>query len=75
MTLPTLVIGLVPHVLHLAGVLGWQGLGLVRLVLLFGFAYLSWYVALKGLQTTPAIAFAVMLADYAASFGLSTLLG
>jgi hypothetical protein len=70
MSVPAMALGLLPHVLYLSGVLGWQAMVLPSLAVFIGLAYLSWYVALCGLETTPLIAFAFVLAEYALSFAL-----
>src|SRR5262249_39150394 len=73
MSVPAMGLGLVPHLLHLSGVLGWQGMALPSLAVFIGLAYLSWYVALRGFETTPLIAFAFVPAEYALSFGLDAI--
>jgi len=70
MSVPAMALSLIPHLLYLSGVLGWQGMILPSLAAFIGLAYLSWYVALRGLETTPLIAFAFLLADYGLSFAL-----
>jgi hypothetical protein len=73
-SVPAIAINLVPHAAYLAGLLGWQGMIVPSLVIFIGLAYLSWYVALRGLETTPLIAFAFLLADYALSFSLDAVI-
>jgi hypothetical protein len=74
MSVPVIAINLAPHLAYLAGVLSWQALLLPSIAVFIGVAYVTWYVALRGLETTPLIAFAFLLADYALSFGLDALI-
>jgi hypothetical protein len=74
MSVPALAINLLPHLLHLAGMLSWRGMILPSLAILIGLAYVSWYVALRGLETTPLIAFVFLITDYALNFALDALI-
>jgi hypothetical protein len=74
MSVPAMALSLIPHLFYLSGLIGWQGMILPSIVMFFGLAYLSWYVALRGLETTPLIAFAFLVADYGLSFALDALI-
>lgn len=74
LSVPAMVLNVAPHILHLAGVLAWQPTLVLSLAVFVALAYLSWYVALRGLATTPLIAFAFLLADYTLSFALDSII-
>jgi len=74
MSVPALAISLLPHLPHLMGVIGWQVMILPSMAVFVGLAYVSWYVARRGFETTPAIALAFLVGDYALSFGFDALL-
>jgi hypothetical protein len=74
MSVPLVAINLIPPLLHLAGFLAWQGMILPSLAVFIGLAYISWYVALRGLETTRLIALAFLIADYALNFALDALI-
>jgi nitrate reductase NapE component len=69
-SVPAIALGLIPHLLHLSGLIGRQSTIVLSLVVFIGLAYISWYVALRGLETTRLIAFAFLLGEYALSFAL-----
>jgi hypothetical protein len=69
-SVPAMLINVAPHLLQAAGLIGWQAMVVLSTLVLLGLAYLSWYVAIRGLETTPLIASAFLAADYALSFAL-----
>lgn len=70
MMLPTVVLTLVPHVLHLAQGTTYPAFILLQIVV-FPLLYVSWYVARKGLDTTWLIATVFVVADLALTIGMS----
>ncbi len=73
MTLPATGLALVPHLLHLASGATSPTFVLAQIVFLL-LLYVSWYVARKGLETSPLIAFAFVLAEFALMLGLDRLI-
>ncbi|MFL5258819.1 MAG: hypothetical protein ACJ8AS_03635 [Hyphomicrobiales bacterium] len=69
-SVPAMLINAAPHLLQSTGLIGWQAMALLAMVVFLGLGYLSWYVAVRGLETTPLIAAAFLAADYALSFAL-----
>jgi hypothetical protein len=74
LSVPAMALSLIPHALHISGVLPLQLTVLMSLAVFVGLAYISWYVALRGLETTPSIAFAFLFADYGLSFALDAVI-
>jgi len=73
MTLPALVVGLIPYLVY--SLTGALNLAVILAYAVFVFLlYLSWYVAKAGLQTTAIVALAFLAAEYALTYGLSTLI-
>lgn len=72
MTIPMMILTIVPNVLYLAGA---KGLGIILTqVMLFFPLYVSWYVARAGLKTTIWIAVVFMVAEFAFAFGVGSLI-
>ena len=68
-----LVVGLIPYLVY--SLTGALNLAVILAYAVFVFLlYLSWYVAKAGLQTTALIALAFLAAEYALTYGLSTLI-
>jgi hypothetical protein len=75
MSLIALAIAVVPSLIHLAFAPGIEALSLLFIAVYLGLGVVSWIVARRALETTSAIAFAFVLADYALSIGLNELFG
>ncbi len=73
MTLPAMIVGAIPYFVYF--LTGAMNLTVILYHAVFVFLlYLSWYVAKAGLQTTVAIAFVFLAAEYALSYGLAALI-
>jgi hypothetical protein len=73
MAVPTLTLSVIPHVVHLATGAALLPLILAQAIFIF-LLYVSWFIAKTALQTTAAIAFAFLLADFALTYGLDALI-
>ena len=73
MTLPATALALLPHLLHLGTETTYPALILAQIVFLL-LLYVSWYVARKGLETTAPVAIAFVLAEFALTLGLDSLI-
>jgi hypothetical protein len=73
MSVPTLALAVIPHLLHLATGSSLPPLILAQIIFIF-LLYVSWFVAKTALQTTAAIAFAFLLADFGLTYGLDALI-
>ncbi|CAN5289737.1 hypothetical protein BH10PSE7_BH10PSE7_43560 [soil metagenome] len=75
MSVPSLIIGLVPHVVHLTTGNSGASFMIMSLIVLAVLAYVSWFVARRALAAGAAIAAAFVIADYASGYGLQALFG
>lgn len=73
MTLPATMLALLPHLLHLGTGTTYPALILAQIVFLL-LLYVSWYVAKKGFETTAPIAIAFVLAEFALTLGVDSLI-
>lgn len=73
MSVPIMVLGLIPYLVHLMTEAGLLFQGLVIASFFFPL-FVSWYVAKAALETTMLIAFAFLLADTALTRGLGALI-
>jgi hypothetical protein len=75
MSLPVMAIALVPSLLYLAQIIGFEAASFSGLPILGVGLILSWIVARRALETTAVVAIAFALADFALTQGLFTLIG
>jgi hypothetical protein len=75
MSLPVMAIALVPSLLYLAQIIGFEAAAFSGLPILGVGLFLSWIVARRALGTTAVVAIAFALADFALTQGLFTLIG
>jgi hypothetical protein len=75
MSVPSLMIGLIPHIAHLLSGDSGTTYMAMPLIVTLALAYLSWFVARRALAVGPAIAGLFVVADYALGYGLESLFG
>lgn len=72
MAVPATIVAVIPHILYLATGSA-TPLMLLHFTLVF-LAYLSWYVAKAGLETTALVALVFLATEYALTYGLDLLI-
>lgn len=72
MTLPATVLVLLPHLFYLGSASAYLALALMAIVTPL-LLYVSWYVAMRALETTAPVAIAFVLAEYAVVLGMGRL--
>ncbi|QIG49504.1 hypothetical protein G5V57_18410 [Nordella sp. HKS 07] len=73
MTLPATALAMLPHLLHLASGTVYPAVILAEIVFLL-LIYVSWFIAKTALRTTTLVAIAFVLAEFALTVSLDTLM-